>query len=136
MKNLRQLTLTMIGCTLSVWCLGQTRFNTCAAAFLDNKMVVDAYTDKGKCLLPSTATGQLTVCTVELSPTASKAVDKTTFKVAIRDKATKTLHLYSNEAFKQIEVRDVLTKCRKGDHIVLLTVDDLYSLPHNEILVQ
>ncbi len=99
-------------------------------------MVVDTYTDKGKCLLPSTATGKLTVCTVYLSPTASKAVDKTTFKVAIRDKATRTLHLYSNEAFKQVEIRDVLTKCRKGDHIVLLTLGDLYALPHNEILVQ
>lgn len=136
MKKSRQFALTIAACMLSAWCFGQHRFTSCAAAFLDNKMVVDAYTDKGKCLLPSTATGQLTVCTVDLSPATSKAVDKTAFKVAIRDKATKTLHLYSNEVFKQIDVRNVLAKCQKGDHIVLLTLDDQYALPHNEILVR
>ncbi|WP_245776713.1 hypothetical protein [Spirosoma endophyticum] len=37
---------------------------------------------------------------------------------------------------KQIDVHNVLTKCKKGDHIVLLTLDDQYAMPHNEIPVQ
>ncbi|HEY0109361.1 MAG TPA: hypothetical protein VGB67_07000, partial [Fibrella sp.] len=58
------------------------------------------------------------------------------FKVAIRDKATGTLHMYSNDTFRQVPVQRVLSTCKKGDQIVLLTVDKRYALPHNEIVVQ
>lgn len=97
---------------------------------------MDEYSPKGKCVLPATATGKLTVCTVDLSPTTSKIVDRIPFRVAIRDKNTKTLLAFSSEEVKQVDVKTVLAKCKKGDHIVLLTVDDTYAMPHNEILVQ
>lgn len=99
-------------------------------------MIVDAYTTKGKSSLPITSTGELTVNTVELSPTESKAVDRIPFKIAIRDQHTKTLTLYSNENFKQVPIQNVLARCCKGDHIVLLTTDTQYALPHNEILIR
>lgn len=121
---------------LGTSCRAQQSFNSCSAAFVGDKMVVDAYTPKGKCRLSPAATGTLTVQTVDLSPTKSKAVDKIDFKVAIRDKATGTLHQYSNETYRQVPVQQVLARCKKGDQIVLLTVDDRYALPHNEILVQ
>ncbi len=97
-------------------------------------MVVDHYTDAGKCQLPATATGQLTVNTVNLSPTTSIPVNPIPFKIAIRDKATKTLTMYSDAVFRQVAVQRVLAKSHKGDHIVLLTLDNQYALPHNEIL--
>ncbi len=107
---------------------------SCTAAFLDNKIVVDEYTTTGKCSLPATATGKLTVCTADLSPTSSVAVDKITFKIAIRNQ-TNTLVMYSDKDFREVDIQKVLSKCRKGDHIVLLTLDNGYALPHNEILV-
>jgi hypothetical protein len=131
-----KLGLVFGGCILANLCLGQQAFNQCAAAFVGNKMVVNEYTTKGNCRLPATATGELRVSTVELSPTKAKAVDRIAFKIAIRDKATQTLVLYSKEEFKQVPIQKVLAKCRKGDHIVLLTLDNAYALPHNEILVQ
>ncbi|UFH53748.1 hypothetical protein [Spirosoma sp. KNUC1025] len=136
MKNVRSFVILFFGCVLSNLCLGQKPFSACSAAFLGNKMIVNEYTTKGKCSVAATATGKLTVNTVELSPTKSKAVDPVAFKVAIRDKDTHTLTMYSNKDVKQVNVQNVLAKCRKGDYIVLLTTNNQYALPHNEILVR
>lgn len=110
--------------------------SACSAAFLDGKLVVDAYTPTGKCRLAPTATGTLTVQTADISSTKSIPVDPIDFKVAIRDKATGTMVMYSDKTYRQVPVQEVLTKCKKGDHIVLLTIDRQYALPHNEILIQ
>ncbi|MBO0937471.1 hypothetical protein J2I47_13020 [Fibrella sp. HMF5335] len=136
MKKRGSLLLLAAGVCLCTFALAQQPFANCAAAFVGNKMVVDSYTPKGQCRLSGGATGLLTVQTVELSPTQAKAVDKVDFKVAIRDKDTGTLHLFSGQTYKEIPVQDVLTTCKKGDRIVLLTVDNQYALPHNEIVVQ
>lgn len=56
--------------------------------------------------------------------------------VAIRDKNTHTMVMYSNKTYKELDIRKVLSKCNVGDHIVLLTTDHQYALPHNEILVE
>ncbi len=127
--------LLLIGCAFCTPALGQEAFQNCTAAFLDNKIVVDDYSPTGKCSLAATATGKMTVCTADLSPNASVAVDRITFKIAIRDHQSKTLVMFSNENYQQVDIQKVLSKCRKGDHIVLLTLDTRYALPHNEILV-
>lgn len=114
----------------------QNQFNNCSAAFLDQKMVVDEYSPSGKCVLPASATGELTVCTAELSPEKSVPVDRIDFKIAIRDKNTGTLMMYSGDTYQKIEVKQVLARCKPGDHIVLITMKDEFALPHNEILVQ
>ena len=136
MKNVTKLTFAFFGSLVSTICFGQQSFNSCTAAFLNNKLVVDEYTTKGTCILPISATGKLSVCTVDLSPMETKMVDKIPFRIAIRDKATQTLLMFSKDDIKQIDVQNVLAKCKKGDHIVLLTVDNQYAMPHNEILVQ
>ncbi|GAA4394701.1 hypothetical protein GCM10023187_00810 [Nibrella viscosa] len=136
MKIASLFVLFLGSCLLSGLCCGQGTFTHCSAAFLGNKMVVNAYTPTGKCVVSATATGPLTLHTVDLSPTESKKVEQLSFQVAIRDKDTKTLLLYSKESLRQVDIQQVLAKCRKGDYIVLLTLDDRYALPHNEILVQ
>ena len=115
---------------------GQNHFNNCTAAFLGQKIIVDQYTTEGKCVLPLTATGKLTVCTADLSPDRSTAKDKIAFKIAIRDKNTGTLVMYSGDTYRKIDIQKVLAQCSPGDRIVLLTMDREYALPHNEILVQ
>ncbi|WP_337041481.1 hypothetical protein [Emticicia sp. 17c] len=109
----------------------------CSAAFLGNKMIVDQYTKTGyKNEISLKATGPLTVNTVELNEKESKAIDKIPFKVAIREKETNTIKLFSKEDFMTVEVQNILSHCKKGDQIVLLTVDDKHALPHNEIAVK
>ena len=114
---------------------GQKNFNSCSAAFLNNKMLVNEYSPAGKCSVSITEKGHLTVSTVELSANKSKAVDSIIFQVAIRNKETGTVMLFSNEKIRKIEIQKVLEKCKKGDHILVITLNDKYALPHNEILV-
>lgn len=109
----------------------------CSAAFLGSKMIVDQYSKTGyKNEISLKAIGDLSVNTVDLSPTESKAVDRIPFKVAIKEKETQTITLFSKEDFMKVDVQKVLSQCKKGDQIVLLTLDKQYALPHNEILVK
>ncbi|MEQ1744472.1 MAG: hypothetical protein ABMA02_03535 [Saprospiraceae bacterium] len=135
MKKSRLFLCALLCSVLSVTGFSQEAFSNCAAAFLNNKLVVDEYAPGGKCILPDSATGELTVCTANLSPENTVPVDKIKFKVALRDKSTGTLTMFSNETYKQVDIRKVLARCKKGDHIVLVTTDTEYALPHNEILV-
>ncbi|MCY7359289.1 MAG: hypothetical protein LH609_17910 [Rudanella sp.] len=128
--------LIVVGCMFMSAVPAQKPFTNCAAAFVGDKMVVNEYSPKGTCQLTTTATGDLSVQTVDFSPESTKALDKIDFNVAIRDKATGTLIMYSGETFRQVPVQQVLAKCKKGDHIVLLTLDNRYALPHNEIVIQ
>ncbi len=98
-------------------------------------MLVNEYSPSGKCTVSITQKGDLTVSTVELSSTESKAIDPIMFQVAIRDKNTGTLTMVSKEKTQKIEIQKVLEKCKKGDYIIVLTDNDKYALPHNEILV-
>lgn len=98
-------------------------------------MLVNEYSPSGKCTVSIHEKGNLTVSTVELSPIKTKIIDEIMFQVAIKDKDTGTLILVSKEQIKKVAIESILSKCKKGDHIVLLTVSRKYSLPHNEILV-
>lgn len=112
----------------------QNKFSNCSAAFLNNKMIVTEYNINGKSAIQEKAIGELTVCTTEIGKT-TKAVEKIAFQVAIRDENSKTLVMFSGEKFKQISIQSILEKCKKGDFIVLMTTDNQYALPYNEILV-
>lgn len=128
MKN----ALVLVACLLTVGSYAQEH---CSAAFVEGKMVVNEYTPNGRCQLPAKAMGTLTVQTVALTPTDAKALGKIGFKVAIRDKASGTLRMFSGDTFRQLPVQRVLAHCRKGDRVVLLTTQKRYALPHNEILI-
>lgn len=123
-------------CFATTGLLGQNPFNDCAAICLDKVALVKDYSPRGTCEIELDATGTLAAYTVELSETAITPKKHIRFKVAIEDAATKTLWLFSEETFKKIPVEKILAKCKKGDVIRLLTVDNTYALPHNEILVK
>ncbi|GAB3768053.1 hypothetical protein GCM10028818_01840 [Spirosoma horti] len=99
-------------------------------------MIANFLQPTGQCCLSPTAKGELTVKTVALTSTESKPLNRVPFTVAIRDKATNTLHMYSRRPVCQVPVQRVLANCKKGDNIVLLTIDKRYALPQNEILVK
>lgn len=108
----------------------------CTAAFLDRKMVVNEYSTSGKCVVPSSANGLLSVWTVELGENTTKALDKIGFRVAIKDQQSKQVKAFSSKTYQQLDIREVLKQCKKGDRIVLKVTAKGYDLPHNEILVQ
>lgn len=123
------------GCLTSTASFAQQPYSQCSAAFVSSKRIVNDYGPKGRCQLPASTTGMLTVRTIALTSTATKPLRKIDFSVAIRDKATGTVHLYSSRTYRQLPVKTVLARCKKGDHILLLTKDSRYALPHNDIIV-
>jgi hypothetical protein len=136
MKKVLQIALFGFGCCLSTMSLAQGKFSSCSAAFVGNTRLVDMFKASGQCRLPASAKGELSVCTVALSPTKSTPIRKIGFTLAVRDSVTQTVHLFSKKTFRQIPVQHVLSTCKKGDRILLITTDNRYALPHNEILVQ
>ncbi|MCU0471120.1 MAG: hypothetical protein MUF58_21280 [Arcicella sp.] len=126
---------TIIFCLIHYFSIGQDNFNSCSAIFLNNRMLVNDYSPTGKCSVSITTKGDLSVSTVELSPKETKAILPILFQIAIRDKQTGTVTLVSKTQIKKIAIQKVLQKCKKGDHVLVLTTDKQYALPHNEILV-
>jgi hypothetical protein len=113
----------------------QEKFSNCSAAFLDGKMIVEQYSKTAKAKISILSKGELTVSTAELGEDYTKQVKKFEFGVAIKDKETGTMMLFSSKTFMKIEIEQILAKCKKGDSIIILTTDAEYALPHNEILV-
>lgn len=136
MNRTRQLVLIFLCMAWSISTYGQNLFSDCSAAFLDKHLIVNNYSPDGKCVLDSTAQGVLTVCPAIYDNNKWTPVSTAAFMVAIRDHNTGTLCMYSEIPYKQLDIAQVISKCRKGDHIVLLTIDAQLALPHNEILIQ
>jgi hypothetical protein len=114
----------------------QNKFSECSAIFLNQKMVVDDYSPNGKCLLKANAKGTLTVSTAIFENDKWRAEEQIGFKVTIKDGSTNTLLSYSEVSFFKIDIQSILSKCKKGDSILISVLKDKYALPHNEILVQ
>lgn len=141
MTNFKFLTLLLAFIAIAQTGFSQTsnvqeKFTNCAAAFLDDQLVVDEYSPTGKCVLSKNATGTLTVCTADLSPEKSFPTGKLRFMVGIRDANTKTICMYSKSVIKTADISKIMEKCKVGDSIVLMTMEDEYALPHHEILVK
>lgn len=113
----------------------QKAFTNCAAVFLDKKMIVGEYRVKAKASIPLNARGELSVGTVSLSEKENKLIDNFAFSVAIKDKETGTLMIFSKDNYAKIDIRKILSRCHKGDSIVILTLSNEYALPQNEILI-
>ena len=128
--------LVLFICLISSVATAQSSFTNCTAAFLDGRLVVNEYSPEGKCMVDSTAQGMLTVSPATYENNVWKADYAAEFMIAIRDKNTGTMCMFSDKKFKKVDIRKVLAKCRKGDRIVLLTMDNHLALPHNEILIQ
>lgn len=109
--------------------------NSCAAIFLNNNMLVDDYSPRGKCRVEMGNKGKLVVSEVSLSETTAWPMQFVGFKVAIRNSKTNTLWMYSDETFFEVNLEDILSKCGKDDKIVILVTDREFSLPHHEIEV-
>lgn len=123
-------------CVWAVQGFSQEKFTACTAAFLDDKLIVDEYSPSGKCVITTAATGKLTVCTADLSPEKSIPVEQIYFKIAIRDGHTKTLYMPADKKYKQVDIRELLAYCKKGDSIVIISLGDQYAIPHSEIFVE
>lgn len=128
--------LFLLTCMASFQAFSQERFTQCAAAFLDDKMIVDTYSPTGKCTVSLAATGILRVYTVDLSSEKSTPLKSFPFRLAIRHQPANTLMMYSDAVYQQVDIASILKNCQPGDTLLLLTTSDQYALPHHEITVK
>lgn len=120
--------------------LAQDRFSSCSAVFLNDQMIVEEYSANAKAKISKDATGWISAGAVTLGDVSkgekkAEVTQKIEFSVAIKDANTGTIVLFSPKEFKKIEAEKVLEKCKVGDTIIIMTIDNTYALPHNEILV-
>lgn len=120
--------------------LAQDRFSSCSAVFLNDQMIVEEYSANAKAKISKDATGWFSAGAVTLGDVSkgekkAEVTQKIEFSVAIKDANTGTIVLFSPKEFKKIEAEKVLEKCKVGDTIIIMTIDNTYALPHNEILV-
>lgn len=110
-------------------------YRDCTAIFFNGKMLANEYSPEGKCKLEQGMKGALTVATVKLSGKKGSPSTNIPFRVAVKNSRTNTLWMYSETALQRVQLEDILKKCEPGDRIIILTVDQRYSLPHHEIEV-
>lgn len=120
--------------------IAQDLYNSCSAAFLNDQMIVEEYSTTAKAKISKEATGWISAGAVNLGDVSKgekkfEITDKFEFGVAIKDANTGTIMLFSPKAYKKIEAEKVLAKCKKGDSIIIMTTNNTFALPHNEILV-
>jgi hypothetical protein len=108
-------------------------FSDCAAIFYKGEMLVNEYSPNGICKIEKGMKGKITLSAVELDEKGGKAIRSLSFKVAIKDNLTNTIMMYSDKEYQEIMVEDLLPQRKKGDKIIIMTLDPAYALPHNEI---
>lgn len=119
---------------------GQDSFSSCSAVFLNDQMIVEEYSASSKAKISKDAQGWISAGAVSLGNVSKgekkfEITEKIEFGVAIKDANSGTIILFSPKEFKKIEAEKVLAKCQKGDSIIIMTTDNTFSLPHNEIVV-
>lgn len=119
---------------------GQDTFSSCSAVFLNDQMIVEEYSASAKAKISKDAQGWISAGAVSLGEVSKgekkfEITEKIEFCVAIKDANSGTIILFSPKEFKKIEAEKVLAKCKKGDSIIIMTTDNTFALPHNEIVV-
>ena len=123
--------------TIALRAQSENDFSNCSAIFLNGKMLVNEYSPEGKCKITASTTGKLSLHPVELFEDG-RAVPKgdIRFKVAIRGLPSGTLMLWSEKTYKKVDLSKILPACKKGESIVLLTLEREWAVSHNEILIE
>ena len=111
-------------------------YKDCAAIIYRGNLLVNEYSPKGICKLEGGMEGTLSVAAVKMSEAGASPTKKIGFKVAIKNARTNTLWMFSEETLQEVLIEDLLEKCEPEDRIIIMTVDQQYSLPHHEIEVR
>ncbi|MCB0689420.1 MAG: hypothetical protein KDC53_22935 [Saprospiraceae bacterium] len=114
----------------------QDKTSKCAAAFIDNQILVDEYTTEGQCIIDHDARGIFAIQTVQITADQCQPTGKIKFYIAIRKSKTNTLLLYTDEPLTEVPIESILSKCHHGDSLLVIVTDNHIALPHHEILIQ
>lgn len=132
--------LTIINCSMlksqsvkGFSCTKIADYSECAAILINDKMLVDEFSPSGKCTLEKEMKGNLSVATVHLSDEGARPLNNVKFQIAIYNKRTNTMRMFSQESYKSVAIESVLKGLEIEDEIVIMTVNKEYSLSHHRI---
>lgn len=108
-------------------------YRECAAVFFNDLYIVDDIAPKGSCELFPNMVGELSVASVSFSEEGAKPLENIKFQVAIKNYRTNTLWILTKEPVSKIYLQDIIDKCEMGDKVIIMPVDQKYSLSHHEI---
>lgn len=118
-------------------CFAQESFNTCTGLYLNKTLMTEDYSPRSKATLKLTDSGKLTVNEVTIeSADDIKAGKAIPFRIAIKDKRTQTIFLFSQKTHTSVDVEKILARCHSGDQLLILSTDDAYSVLPSEILIE
>ena len=138
MKNIFVVIITLLMLPAMAQSSLETKGRSCSVVTLDQVWIPESYDRGAKCAIEKSATGTISVHeTFDVSDRDHyNKEDYISFKVVLFKKGFDTMVLYSDQDYSSLDVASVLTKCEKGDEIIIILNDsDNYSLPHHRITV-
>jgi len=100
--------------------------------YYDNKPLDEWSFSKEKLTLGMGMYGDVTLKIVDPAERLT-AIDNPTFQIAIKHNYTGTHRMLSNKIFAKISVEEILSQCKEGESVIILTTDRKYALPRNTI---
>ena len=115
---------------------GNTNYSQFAAILLDDEPLINRNGDTGPLSVGNKKrTGTLSVSSMTKScGDALNAVAPIGFRVAIKNRRTNSLWMYSDDVLFELDLQEVFQQCEAGDQLIFMTVDRKYRLGRHVVV--
>lgn len=105
--------------------------------FFEGKRLMgnDLSTDSDKIILEAGMRGKFTVAPVRMNENIATQGTAVPFRIAIKKKFMRSLWMYSDEIFEEVQFEDIMKECEAGDEIIFIMVNRDYFLQNYEVKV-
>jgi len=93
----------------------------------------DLSTDSDKIILEEGMRGTFTVAPVVMNAGVATQGKAVPFRIAIKKKYMRSLWMYSDEIFEEVNFEDIMKECEVGDEIIFIMVNRDYFLQNYEV---
>lgn len=115
--------------------LPPTSYQNCAAILLDGKVLTKEFFQNEKARMAQGMTGKMTVASVSTTDSSVIPINNIRFQIAIKNNRTNTMWIYSKDDQMEVRLEDILEYCEQDDSIIIMPVDQRYSLSLHEMRV-
>lgn len=95
----------------------------------------DLAMDSDKITLEAGMRGKFTVAPVVMNGDVATQGVAVPFRIAIKKKSMRSLWMYSEEVFEEVQFEDIMKECEAGDEIIFIMVNRDYFLQNYEVKV-
>jgi hypothetical protein len=108
-----------------------------SSIFFEGKRLMgnDLAMDSDKITLEAGMRGKFTVAPVVMNGDVATQGVAVPFRIAIKKKSMRSLWMYSEEVFEEVQFEDIMKECEAGDEIIFIMVNRDYFLQNYEVKV-